>query len=46
MLRDGNPANGITRTDEINYERDKTKSFFHLLWQGIFLAVKKTIQKM
>jgi len=46
MMRNGNPTNGVTRTDEINYERDKTKSFFHLLWQGVFSAVKKTVQKM
>ncbi|MEQ1798813.1 MAG: hypothetical protein ABL872_12730 [Lacibacter sp.] len=46
MMRNGNPTNGVTRTDEIKYERDKTKSFFHLLWQGVFSAVKKTVQKM
>lgn len=46
MMRKSNPTNGVTRTDEIKYERDKTKSFFHLLWQGVFSAVKKTVQKL
>ncbi len=46
MMRNGNPTNGVARTDEISYERDKTKSFFHLLWQGVFSAVKKTVQKL
>lgn len=46
LMRSSNPANGVTRTEEISYERDKTKSFFHLLWQGVFSAVKKTVLKM
>ena len=45
LMKDSNPLNSVTRTDEINYERDRTKSFFNLLWKGIFSAVKKTTQK-
>jgi hypothetical protein len=41
LMKNGNPTNGVTRTDEINYERDKTKSFFNLLWKSIFSAAKK-----
>jgi hypothetical protein len=46
LLKNSNPLNGVTRTDEINYERDKTKSFFNLLWKSIFTAAKKTVQKL
>ena len=46
LMKNSNPLNGVTRTDEINYERDKTKSFFNLLWKSIFSAAKKTVQKL
>ncbi len=46
LMKDSNPLNGVTRTDAINYERDRTKSFFNLLWKGVFSAVKKTTQKL
>jgi hypothetical protein len=46
LMKDKNPQNGVVRTDEINYERDKTKSFFNLLWKSIFSAAKKTTQKL
>jgi len=46
LMKNSNPLNGVTRSDEINYERDKTKSFFNLLWKSIFSAVKKTTQKL
>ena len=46
LTKDNNPKNGVTRKDEINYERDKTKSFFSLLWKSLFSAVKKTTQKL
>ena len=46
LMKNSNPLNGVIRTDEINYERDKTKSFFNLLWKGIFSAAKKTVQKL
>lgn len=44
LIKNNNPANGVSRTDEINFERDKTKSFFFFLWKSIFSAVKKTVQ--
>ena len=46
LMKDRNPQNGIIRTDEINYQRDVTKSFFNLLWKSIFSAAKKTVQKL
>ncbi len=46
LMKNSNPINGVVRTDEINYERDKTKSFFNLLWKSIFSAAKKTVQKL
>lgn len=46
LMKNSNPLNGVTRSDEISYERDKTKSFFNLLWKSIFSAVKKTTQKL
>jgi hypothetical protein len=46
LMKDKNPQNGVVRTDEINFERDKTKSFFSLLWKSIFSAAKKTTQKL
>ena len=46
LMKDRNPQNGVVRTDEINYQRDVTKSFFNLLWKSIFSAAKKTVQKL
>ena len=46
LMKDKNPVNGVVRTDEINYQRDITKSFFNLLWKSIFSAAKKTVQKL
>ena len=45
LMKNSNPMNGETRTDLINYQRDITKSFFNLVWKGIFSAAKKTVQK-
>ena len=46
LTKDKNPQNGVVRTDAIYYQRDTTKSFFNLLWKGIFSAAKKTVQKL
>lgn len=46
LMKDRNPQNGVTRTDEATYQRDVTKSFFNLLWKSIFTAIKKTAQKL
>lgn len=46
LMKDKNPQNGVTRTGDINYEREVTKSFFNLLWKSIFSGVKKTVQKL
>lgn len=34
--------NGNTRKGEIDIERDETRSFFNLVWKGIFKAAKRT----
>lgn len=46
LMKDKNPSNGVTRTEDINYQRDITKSFFNLVWKSIFSAAKKTVQKI
>ena len=46
LMKNSNPQNGVTRTGDINYQRDITKSFFNLLWKSIFSGVKKTTQKL
>ena len=46
LMKNSNPLNGATRTEEINYQRDISKSFFNLLWKSIFSAAKKTTQKL
>jgi len=33
----------VLRKNEIDQERDITKSFFYLLWKSVFAAAKKTV---
>ncbi len=42
LVRNNNPQNGETRKGEIDVKRDTTRSFFNLVWQGIFKAAKRT----
>ena len=42
VIKDDNPKNGNTRQGEIDIDRDKTRSFFNLVWKGIFKAAKRT----
>jgi hypothetical protein len=42
IVKDDNPKNNIIRKGEIDLERDKTRSFFNLIWKGIFKAAKRT----
>ncbi len=44
VLKNNNPQNGKTRTASIDYPRDTTRSFFNLLWKGIYSGVKKITQ--
>ena len=46
LMKNSNPTNGVTKTEEINYQRDITKSFFNLVWKSIFSGAKKTVQKL
>lgn len=43
LAKDNNPQNGVTRKNEIDQDRDITKSFFYLIWKSIFAAAKKTV---
>ena len=43
FAKDNNPQNGVLRKNEIDQERDATKSFFYLLWKSVFAAAKKTV---
>jgi hypothetical protein len=36
MVKDSNPKNDVTRPGVIDFSRDTTKSFFHLLWKSVF----------
>ena len=42
VIQDQNPSKGVTRKGTIQLERDTTRSFFNLLWKGIFKAAKRT----
>ncbi|MEO6670879.1 MAG: hypothetical protein ABIN36_15470 [Ferruginibacter sp.] len=42
IIKDDNPKNGETRVGDIDLERDKTRSFFNLVWKGIMKAAKRT----
>ncbi len=42
LVRDDNPKNNETRKGEIDIKRDTTRSFFNLIWKGIFKAAKRT----
>ncbi len=46
LIKDANPQKDVIRTGEINWQRDKTKSFFNLVWKGVFSGIKKTVQKL
>lgn len=42
IVKDDNPKKGgEIRKGEMDLERDKTRSFFNLVWKGIFKAVKR-----
>jgi hypothetical protein len=42
VIQDQNPSKGVIRKGTIQLERDTTRSFFNLLWKGIFKAAKRT----
>lgn len=46
LMKNNNPTNGVIRTEEIDYKRDISKSFFNLMWKSIFSGAKKTVQKL
>ena len=46
LIKDANPKNGVTRNGQISFKRDVTKSFFNLVWKGIFSGIKQTAQKL
>ncbi|HEX2682822.1 MAG TPA: hypothetical protein VHL77_02755, partial [Ferruginibacter sp.] len=46
LIRDKNPSNNVVRTEDINFQRDVTKSFFNLIWKSLYSGIKKTAQKV
>lgn len=43
FIKNDNPTAGVIRSNSFTIQRDKTRSFFNLMWQGIFTGVKKTV---
>jgi hypothetical protein len=43
LIKNDNPANGVTRSAEFSYKRDLNKSFFNLIWKSIFDGIQKTV---
>lgn len=43
FIDDRNPGNGKVRQNEVDFKRDSTRSFFYLVSQSFFLAIRKTI---
>ena len=43
ILKNENPKNGKLRTCDVEYDREKTKSFFNLVWKTIFTGMKATV---
>ncbi|MBS1742647.1 MAG: hypothetical protein JST81_06375 [Bacteroidetes bacterium] len=41
LVKDENPHKGKTRQGEIDIDRDTSRSFFNLVWKGIFKAAKR-----
>ncbi|HVY75659.1 MAG TPA: hypothetical protein VG890_12555 [Puia sp.] len=42
LMKKSNPSNGETRTTTVNFERDRHRSIFHLMWKSMFEGVKQT----
>ena len=43
IIRNQNPKNGRLRTYDVQYDREKYKSFFSLVWKTIFTGMKATV---
>lgn len=44
LIKDKNPAQGVTRRGKSDYTRTMTKSFFNLVWKSIFAGAKTSIR--
>lgn len=42
LMKKSNPLNGEARTSTVNFERDRHRSIFHLMWKSMFEGVKQT----
>lgn len=44
VIKKANPGkDGEVRTAQVHFERDRHRSFFHLLWKSIFTGVKENV---
>ena len=43
IIKNENPHNGKLRNFDVQYDRDKNKSFFNLVWKTIFTGMKATV---
>ena len=43
IIKNQNPNNGKLRTLDVKYERERSKSFFSLVWKSIFTGLKSTV---
>lgn len=43
FIKNENPHNGKLRTFTVEYDREKSKSFFNLVWKGVFTGMKSTL---
>jgi hypothetical protein len=41
LLKDSNPAHGTTRYADVDFERDRNRSIFTLMWKSLFSGVKE-----
>ncbi|MFI5192960.1 MAG: hypothetical protein ACHQD7_02850 [Chitinophagales bacterium] len=42
LIKNSNPAKGVTRTSRIDYKRDKYRTIFNVMWKSMFAALKET----
>lgn len=40
LIKNENPHNGKLRTSPVEYNRDRSKSFFNLVWKAVFTGMK------
>ncbi len=43
LIKNNNPANGVTRSAEFSHQRELNKSFFNHVWKSVFDGIGKTV---